>query len=103
MKKFYLILFLAVAFSGCSNSLRGMATVAYDTGDYDGAIANAKLALKASPKNSPDELRSLYILARSHEAKGDVYSAKYVYNMILQSYPQSPEADYARKYNSNHE
>jgi len=97
MKKIFLILLLATMVSGCTTYALEVAEVAYKQGDYPMAISHAKIARKVSSDNSPEELRSLYILARSYEASGDLKSAKYVYNMLLQSYPNSQEAIDARR------
>ena len=104
MNKICLILLSAAVLtvSACTAYSLNVAEAAYEQGDYPMAISHAKIARKASSDNSPEELRSLYILARSYEAIGNVQSAKYVYNMIVQSYPDTPEGDYARTYNSKH-
>lgn len=60
------------------------------------AISMAKFARKASNDNSPEELQSLDILAQSWEAKGNLKNAKYVYNLLVEKYPDSEEAKHAR-------
>ena len=102
MNKICLILLLAITVSGCTAYSLEVAETAYAQGYYDQAISHAKIARKVSSDNSPEELRSLYILARSYEATGNVAFAKHVFNMIVQSYPTTPEGDYARTYNSKH-
>ncbi len=84
--------FVADCLAQATNQANQTAWNAYNSGDYDNAIAYFERCAKYDATN-PDHL---YNLGMSYTAKGDTANANAIYQRVVESFPGTPQAGRAQ-------